>query len=996
MSIDRARIRAAAHQLLPPGSARRDLATLGRRAGRDARAYAREVTHLVRAVRPHPGEPYSAWAGRHRASAEALAAQRSAVARWAPQVQVTFVIVGSPAGRSGIDRTLRSLARQSLSSWRALLPDAAGTMGDPRVHPGSVRVTGDEGVEILAEGDPNELLVVLHAGDECEPDLAFQLAAAAWRRPLTDLVHWDDDVLGEMGPSDPRFRPEWSPDMLLSANYLGRSVAIRRRRLASCGRALPTDAAGWWDLVLDLDLAAEQVERIPRVLVHLVERSEAPGGAALVQRHLARRGLAATAEQVGAAVRVRWEVPTEPRVSIIIPTRHNRTFLDRALRSIAASTYEHLEVRIVDNGGQSEVNDAWYDAMRQELGLDLAVRWWEDTFNYSQVNNVVAANDVNGDVLVFLNDDTEARNPSWLEELVGWALQPGIGLVGGQLLDAQGAIQHGGVILGLNGFADHLFEGMLPGSETLLGSTDWYRNVLSVTAACVAVRREVFEQLGGFDERFHLCGSDVALGLDAIADGLRNVCTPHLGVRHLESATRGSTVPAEDFFTSYWPYHKWLMGGDPYFSPNLSMFSREPALRPEDEGTPMAHVAKAVNRPFTVFRQSSTEEEVAWLATICRADQGLRGRVQQAHASIVGARPVRTVTWFLPDIDSPFYGGINTALRIADQLAADHGVENRFVVMAPPNEAFFRSALTAAFPRLATSPVYFYDGSTASMEATVPESDVAIATLWVTAYAVAQFTRAQRRFYLIQDFEPMFYPAGSLYALSEETYRLGLYGLCNTERLRDIYAHEYGGHGFGFMPAVQEDVFHATGRAAIDHDGPARIFIYSRPGHWRNCWELASLALDEVKRRHGDAVHLVTAGSWASAEDLGRGFDHRGLLDYRDTGALYRTCDVGVALTLSKHPSYLPLELMACGVPVVAFDNPAGDWILDHERNSLRCPRTVDGLADAISRLVEDPGLRARLSASAVDSIRDGHASWSAALGEIYQFLCDPEAIAHV
>ncbi len=218
--------------------------------------------------------------------------------------------------------------------------------------------------------------------------------------------------------------------------------------------------------------------------------------------------------------------------------------------------------------------------------------------------------------------------------------------------------------------------------------------------------------------------------------------------------------------------------------------------------------------------------------------------------------------------------------------------------------------------------------------------------------------------------------------------------MCNTDRLRDIYQSRYGGTGFSFMPAVQSDVFHAEGRRPLDHDGPVRVFLYARPGHWRNCWELAGPALDEVKRRFGQDVHIVTAGSWARPEDLGRGIDHRGLLDYRDTGALYRTCDVGIALTLSEHPSYLPLELLACGVPVVAFDNPAGDWIIEHERNSLRCPRTVDGLSEAIGRLVADPDLRTRLSRAGVADIAARHSSWHHALADVYDYLCDPERSA--
>jgi glycosyltransferase involved in cell wall biosynthesis len=408
----------------------------------------------------------------------------------------------------------------------------------------------------------------------------------------------------------------------------------------------------------------------------------------------------------------------------------------------------------------------------------------------------------------------------------------------------------------------------------------------------------------------------------------------------------------------------------------------------------MAPVSARIGRPFAIFRQQNDEEETAWLASICRADSALRSVVEAQHAEMAGHREVRSVNWILPDIDSPFYGGLNTALRIADNLASSHGVESNFIMMAAENRPFFRSALAAAFPRLEGSQIEFYDGSSESLERSMPDADASIATLWVTAYALARSNRAARRFYLIQDFEPMFYPAGSLYALTEETYRLGLYGLCNTDRLRDIYRSRYGGSGFSFMPAVQSDVFHANGRRPLDHEGPVRVFLYARPGHWRNCWELAAPALDEVKRRFGQGVHIVTAGSWARPDDLGRGIDHRGLLDYRDTGALYRTCDVGIALTLSEHPSYLPLELLACGVPVVAFDNPAGDWLIEHERNSLRCPRTADGLSEAVSRLVADPALRVALSTAGVADIAARHSSWSAALAGVYDFLCEPDRSA--
>ena len=574
----------------------------------------------------------------------------------------------------------------------------------------------------------------------------------------------------------------------------------------------------------------------------------------------------------------------------------------------------------------------------------MTVRWWDEPFNYSAVNNRAAA-EARGDVLVFLNDDTELVDPGWMRELVAWVRQPGIGLAGVQLVDPDDLIQHGGVVVGMNGFADHLFAG--PSGRRLDLRLDPLVPQLAVgDRGLRRRRRRGLAAVGGFDERFRLCGSDVVLGLDMRFRGLRSVVTPFAGVRHLESATRGAHVEPEDFPASYWRYQKWLRGGDPYFSPNLSLLSRLPALRPEDEPSPLSAVAGALGRDFTVFRQRADESESLWLASLCRADEGLRGRVEAAHAAEAEPFAVRTVNWFIPDIDSPFYGGINTAFRMADQLARTQGVENRFVVMAAPNDAFLRSALAAAFPRLADAPIHFFDGGTGRRLAGSP-ADASIATLWVTAYSVAHVPGTRRRFYLIQDFEPMFYPAGTNYALAEESYRLGLYGLCNTPRLLDIYRRDYGGEGHAFVPAVDPTVFHAEGRAPLDHDRPVTIFLYARPGHWRNCWEIASLALDELKAKLGEQVRIVTAGSWARPDELGRGIEHLGLLDYRDTGALYRSCDAGIALTLSEHPSYLPLELMACGAPVVAFDNPAGDWVLHHERNALRCPRTVDGLADA-------------------------------------------------
>ncbi|MGH9126121.1 MAG: glycosyltransferase [Acidimicrobiales bacterium] len=1020
-------LREAAKEAMPIGTRRRDTITAALRLGRVGRAVGRDVAalahhgdqlmdaagELLRAAGvPVPALPYPLWLAGHRLRNGAGRRQLGA-AKGAEAVPVSVVVVGS-SGKSASTRPSHASLRQQ--AWPATdLAVAAGGW--------------TEASRRAVEGPDRGFVVFVRPGDVLEPDLAARIAEVAGRDPLVDLVYWDDDLLGRGGmPISPRFRPGWSPETLLGANYLGRSFAIRRRALRAAGGLTPIqegapeggeagipgsapsaapDGVGvggpgsapsgaapdggeecLWDLLLRSRFGVEQVARLPLVLAHVADRADevTEAGMAAVRRHLDAAGLPATVEGWQGMARVRWYPDQWPVVSIVIPTRHNRSLLERCFATLRTTDYPEVEVVVIDNGGRTEEREAWYRA--QGRSLDLRVEWWEEEpFNYSAVNNA-GAKMAKGQVLVFLNDDTEAIDPGWLREMVSWALRPEIGVVGMQLLDESGAIQHGGVVLGMHGLAEHLFQGMAAGSPSLIGPTTWYRNTLSATGACVAIERSLLDDVGGFDERFQLCGSDVALGLDTVLSGRRNVCLPFGMVRHLEGATRRNFVPTADLFISYWRYQSWILGGDPYFSPNLSLFSSEPKLRPAGEVSPRQRLGVVIGRNLEAYRQRDDEAETRRMATICRAPAAA---VVANHALRRARLDVGTVNWFLPDIDSPFYGGVNTALRIADHLARHHGVDNRFVLWSDPNEAYIRAALAAAFPRLAGSTIVFHDQPTAGSLAAAPSCDVAVATQWVTAYSVTNFERAARKAYLIQDLEPLFYPAGTLFALAEATYRMGLLGICNTTALEAVYRERYGGRGKAFSPSVDRTVFHPRGRRSHGRGEPVTVFLYSRPGHWRNCWELASVALAEVKARFGDRVRIVTAGSWARPEDLGSGVTHLGLLDYRATGNLYRTCDIGIALTVSEHPSYLPLELMASGVAVISFDKQAFSWLLRDGENCLRVAPNVDGLVEAIELLVDDPELRGQLTKQALTDIDRDFSDWDASLARIYDYLCDPE-----
>ncbi len=227
-----------------------------------------------------------------------------------------------------------------------------------------------------------------------------------------------------------------------------------------------------------------------------------------LSRHLQRLGIDAQPEVMpNGLLHVHFNHPPTAKVSIIIPTKDRLDLLERCISTLLSVTkYPDLEVIIVDNGSVEAATKDYFQSLRSNPHI--RILWHPGSFNYSTVNNR-AAREAAGDFLVFLNNDVEITHPDWLTELVSWANLPSVGIVGAKLLRANGTIQHAGVILGMNGFADHPFADGPALTFGLAGSTGWYRDFLAVTGACMAMRHEVFKQIGGFDENFVLCGSDV-------------------------------------------------------------------------------------------------------------------------------------------------------------------------------------------------------------------------------------------------------------------------------------------------------------------------------------------------------------------------------------------------------------------------------------------------------------------------------------------------------
>ncbi|WP_414752658.1 glycosyltransferase [Anabaena sp. CCY 9910] len=358
----------------------------------------------------------------------------------------------------------------------------------------------------------------------------------------------------------------------------------------------------------------------------------------------------------------------------------------------------------------------------------------------------------------------------------------------------------------------------------------------------------------------------------------------------------------------------------------------------------------------------------------------------QQHPERVNQSGSQTINWYVPPFENAFYGGVMTILRTADYLHQHGKIKQRFLICGDSNAEVMLTKITNAFPNLNSAEVIILNSIEAIQN--IPASDFSIATLWTTAYVLLKVKNTGLKFYFIQDFEPLFYPAGSTYAQAEATYRFGFYGIANTISLRKIYETEYAGIATHFTPCVDTKVFYPDSSLKKNFT-PKRVFFYGRPGHPRNGFELAVEAMRKLKTRYGSQIEILSAGAdWKPKEyGLEGVIENLGLLSYEETGNLYRSCHVGLSMMMTKHPSYLPFEMMACGVLVVSNINSSTQWLLKDRENCLLSHPSASCIAETISEAIDKYDEFDVIRNNAVNCIKDNHADWSVEIQKIHDFI---------
>jgi GT2 family glycosyltransferase len=436
--------------------------------------------------------------------------------------------------------------------------------------------------------DPNQYVIFINPGDLLKKQFFIQIKSVLSENRDCDLIYFDEDIYVQGKEKDvakPFFKPDWSPELFISVNYLQHAVIREILLWRLFQDRKQEEIKDMEDIFSLLILNVKNPIHIPSIIYNgisnqdprSIEASRQRLGA--VERHLGKLGL--ERPQAGlnpfGFVQVSWSFP-EPFVSIIIPTRDNVSYLKPCVDSILSLThYNDYELIIVDNHSQDPKTWDYYQSLNQKQSR-LHLFKNDQEFNYSAYNNFGAAHAI-GEVLLFLNDDIEIIEPNWLSQLAQWVCLPEIGIVGAKLLYPNRKIQHAGIVVGMEGHASHIFQGESENCQGLFGSVNWYRNWSAVTGACMMMRKPVFKEIGGFDVAYKLAFNDVEICLRVQKAGYRVLCSPNAVLIHHEGKTRGKHIPASDILIAYDYLHEQVIKGDPYYNPNLSYADHVPTLK---------------------------------------------------------------------------------------------------------------------------------------------------------------------------------------------------------------------------------------------------------------------------------------------------------------------------------------------------------------------------------------------------------------------------------
>lgn len=554
---------------------------------------------------------YEQWYENHKALPEELEKQKNEKWKRKPLISIVVPVYNTP--QVFLRQMIESVQNQSYSEWELCIGNASPEnkemkkileeyKKDARIK--EVEIPENKGISQntnrAMEIASGELIGLLDHDDLLAPNALYEIAKAVNEHPDPEVIYTDEDKVTTDLKEDfqPHLKPDFNLDLLRSNNYICHFFVASRDLIKRVGGFRPEfNGAQDYDLILRCTEQAKQIVHIPKILyhwrVHKASTADNPAskmyafdaGKRAIEEHLVRcrtKGTVQHTKDLG-FYRVKYEICGEPLVSIIIPNKDQSEALKKCLDSIREKTsYRNYEIIIVENNSEEPETFAFY---KKIAGEKIKVVTWEGEFNYSAINNF-GVRHARGDYLLLLNNDVEIINGDWLTEMLSHCQRKEVGIVGAKLYYPDNTIQHAGIIIGIGGVAGSVFVGLPRAFSGYLHKASIQLDLSAVTAACMLVKRSVFEQVGGLEEKLKVAFNDVDFCLRVREKGYLVVYDPYAELYHYESKTRGAEDTKEkirrfqteiEYMRSHWI--GLLKKGDPYYNCNLSLTKWDYSLK---------------------------------------------------------------------------------------------------------------------------------------------------------------------------------------------------------------------------------------------------------------------------------------------------------------------------------------------------------------------------------------------------------------------------------
>lgn len=811
----------------------------------------------------------------------------------------------------------------------------------------------------LASG---EYIALLDHDDTLSPDALYENAKKL-NEAKYDFIYSDKDKINESGERfGPLFKPDWSPHLMYSANYLTHLNVIKKSVVEKVGKWNPaTDGAQDWDLFFRVTENTNKIAHIPKVLYHwrVSETSTAmsietkpyalEGQINSLNYHLKKLGKDGSAyltDELMLAVKWQTNVVHKNIAFILVDSLNNIPSIEDRLYFLPDNT----DINFIASNTASKSDDL----------KGYKIHFAEESNKSSLIRKI--AQKSSAEYVFIIDSSCEKFSKDFYEEMVGWAKQTEVGYVAPLGLTSKKQLIGSMVVFGLGGVTGRLFKGAgIEVNDGIFGSPHWYRDVTMLSTDILCIRRTNFVK--HFKDVSTNLEDNLQLSMIRLTqDSKYNILDTRATV--VINSPCPSLPPEDEKIRLFLKETKLCMYGDPYFNENLSLGYLSPHLhtsQSELEKLPI-NSQKMFNNYFTKGTQiTASVEKLNDISFIEKYDFTNKVVNQKKVTAI------KKVHWFLAGFDS-VYAGLNNIFTFASYLAKNEDIENIFYIDTQ-SDVDKETKLIRAYSELTNCKVEKYNEG-----ASIPECDLAIATLWTTAFYVAKHDGAKKKAYFIQDDETLFYKPGSVSALVEASYQLGLIGIANTLGLKMMYENKYSGKALLLRSSIDLSSYTNNDDTTATKK-PYKVFFYGRPAHPRNGFELGVSALKKLKSSLGDDVYIMCAGAdWDPGEyGLTGVVTNLGKLPMNKLPEFYKNLDAALFLMFSKHPGVVPSELMVSGCPVVVNKSSDETWneLYRSNETAVVCLPTTTSIYNGLLEALTNSELRKKIIPSASKTAKE-------------------------